>query len=393
MPVSNRSPLSVSLGSAAKVLYALLVTSLLLVWFNQQSIRLYCQQKYHEGCEIPGLSQNPQWRFGAQLNQALENARLAFVGSFDAAADLSLVAQAEAAADEEPTPPPQVAVVPVASHPAPAANLHPTPAQPVAAHPAPVAEAVAVAAPAVPSQPLAAPPVAHPPTVGQPYSDHPLRVSLATGDEVFFVGDSLMQGVAPHMANTLRKRYNVKSLNLSKQSTGLAYPSFFNWPKTVESTLAGNPNIRLMVIFLGPNDPWDMPEVKGKPFLRFKKPDWEEAYRRRIDSILDTAQAHNVQVIWVGPPNMEKAKLSTAMAYLSDLYRSQIELYHQHFVSANEILGYQNDEFSYYRTTGDGKKVKTRVDDGIHFTTTGQKLIAERVISLINFPSQQLTEH
>jgi len=217
--------------------------------------------------------------------------------------------------------------------------------------------------------------------------------SLATGDEVFFVGDSLMQGVAPHMANTLRKRYNVKSLNLSKQSTGLAYPSFFNWPKTVASTLASNPNIRLMVIFLGPNDPWDMPVVKGKPFLRFKTPDWEEAYRQRIDSILDTAQAHNVQVIWVGPPNMEKPKLSTAMAYLSQLYKGQIEQYHQHYVSANEILGYQSDEFSYYRTTGDGKKVKTRVDDGIHFTTTGQKLIAERVISLINFPSQQLTEH
>lgn len=379
MPVSNRSPLSVSFGSAAKVLYALVVTSLLLVWFNQQSIRLYCQQKYHDDCEIPGLSQNPQWRFGAQLNQALENARVAFVGSFAATADLSLVAQAEAAADEEPAPLPKVAAAP--EHPplstAHAAPVHVAPQAPVPVHPQPVA---------------VAPVVSHPPQVEQGHAA-PLMASLATGDEVFFVGDSLMQGVAPHMANTLRKRYNVKSLNLSKQSTGLAYPSFFNWPKTVESTLASNPNIRLMVIFLGPNDPWDMPVVKGKPFLRFKTPDWEEAYRQRIDSILDTAQAHNVQVIWVGPPNMEKPKLSTAMAYLSDLYKSQIEQYHQHFVSANEILGYQSDEFSYYRTTGDGKKVKTRVDDGIHFTTTGQKLIAERVISLINFPSQQLTEH
>lgn len=383
MPVSNRSPLSVSLGSAAKVFYALVVTSLLLVWFNQQSIRLYCQQKYHDDCEIPGLSQNPQWRFGAQLNQALENARVAFVGSFAATADLSLVAQAEAAADEEPAPLPKVATAPAPEHP------------PLsAAHAAPTHTATQAPVPApVRPQPVAVAPVVSHPSQVEPGRTAPLMASLATGDEVFFVGDSLMQGVAPHMANTLRKRYNVKSLNLSKQSTGLAYPSFFNWPKTVESTLASNPNIRLMVIFLGPNDPWDMPVVKGKPFLRFKTPDWEAAYRQRIDSILDTAQAHNVQVIWVGPPNMEKPKLSTAMAYLSDLYKSQIERYQQHFVSANEILGYQNDEFSYYRTTGDGKKVKTRVDDGIHFTTTGQKLIAERVISLINFPSQQLTEH
>ncbi|AXK54415.1 SGNH family hydrolase [Pseudomonas protegens] len=383
MPVSNRSPLSVSLGSAAKVFYALVVTSLLLVWFNQQSIRLYCQQKYHDDCEIPGLSQNPQWRFGAQLNQALENARVAFVGSFAATADLSLVAQAEAAADEEPAPLPKVAAAPAPEHP-PLSAAHAAPTHTATQAPVP--------APVHPQPVAVAPVVSHPPQV-EPGRTAPLMASLATGDEVFFVGDSLMQGVAPHMANTLRKRYNVKSLNLSKQSTGLAYPSFFNWPKTVESTLASNPNIRLMVIFLGPNDPWDMPVVKGKPFLRFKTPDWEAAYRQRIDSILDTAQAHNVQVIWVGPPNMEKPKLSTAMAYLSDLYKSQIERYQQHFVSANEILGYQNDEFSYYRTTGDGKKVKTRVDDGIHFTTTGQKLIAERVISLINFPSQQLTEH
>ncbi|MBW8357899.1 DUF459 domain-containing protein [Pseudomonas sp. TNT2022 ID1048] len=383
MPVSNRSPLSVSLGSAAKVFYALVVTSLLLVWFNQQSIRLYCQQKYHDDCEIPGLSQNPQWRFGAQLNQALENARVAFVGSFAATADLSLVAQAEAAADEEPAPLPKVATAPAPEHP-PLSAAHAAPTHTATQAPVP--------APVHPQPVAVAPVVSHPPQV-EPGRTAPLMASLATGDEVFFVGDSLMQGVAPHMANTLRKRYNVKSLNLSKQSTGLAYPSFFNWPKTVESTLASNPNIRLMVIFLGPNDPWDMPVVKGKPFLRFKTPDWEAAYRQRIDSILDTAQAHNVQVIWVGPPNMEKPKLSTAMAYLSDLYKSQIERYQQHFVSANEILGYQNDEFSYYRTTGDGKKVKTRVDDGIHFTTTGQKLIAERVISLINFPSQQLTEH
>lgn len=383
MPVSNRSPLSVSLGSAAKVFYALVVTSLLLVWFNQQSIRLYCQQKYHDDCEIPGLSQNPQWRFGAQLNQALENARVAFVGSFAASADLSLVAQAEAAADEEPAPLPKVATAPAPEHP-PLSAAHAAPTHTATQAPVP--------APVHPQPVAVAPVVSHPPQV-EPGRTAPLMASLAKGDEVFFVGDSLMQGVAPHMANTLRKRYNVKSLNLSKQSTGLAYPSFFNWPKTVESTLASNPNIRLMVIFLGPNDPWDMPVVKGKPFLRFKTPDWEAAYRQRIDSILDTAQAHNVQVIWVGPPNMEKPKLSTAMAYLSDLYKSQIERYQQHFVSANEILGYQNDEFSYYRTTGDGKKVKTRVDDGIHFTTTGQKLIAERVISLINFPSQQLTEH
>lgn len=390
-----------SQGAAAKVLYAVLVISLMLVWFNQNSIRLYCQQKYHEGCEIPGLAQNPQWRWGAQLNQTLEDSRQRLVSQFTGQDGLGLVAQAEASEDEPLAPLPTLAPTPVepvvlapaapAAHPA----SHPVVVQAPVHEPvhepvqAPVHEPVhepAVAAAVEPSTQVS-------PTPGDSAPATPLMASLALGDEVFFVGDSLMQGVAPHMANTLRKRYNVKSVNLSRQSTGLAYPNFFNWPKTVESTLAANPNIRLMVIFLGPNDPWDMPDGKGKPFLRFKAPDWEVAYRQRIDSILDTAREHNVQVIWVGPPNMEKAKLSAAMAYLNVLYKSQIEQYHQHFVSANEILGYQNDQFSYYLTDANQKKVKTRVDDGIHFTPTGQRLIAERVISMINFPTQQITEH
>lgn len=366
MPVSNASPLSTNLSGALKVLYAILVISALLFWFNQDSIRLYCQQKYHDGCEIPGLAQNPQWRFGAQLNQTLADVRSGFIARLEGLDDVKLIDQAQAAVNEEEPLGETLAPLPTLEQAAKSVEAPPQVATDPAVKPAP-------------------------PVDGAPVT--PLMATLALGDEVLFVGDSLMQGVAPHMANTLLKRYKVKSINLSRQSTGLAYPSFFNWPKTVESTLQGHPKIRLMVMFLGPNDPWDMPDGKHKPFLRFKTPEWEVAYRQRIDSILDSARAHQVQVIWVGPPNMEKAKLSTAMAYLNGLYKSQLEAYHQHFVSANEILGYQTDEFSYYLTVDGSRKVKTRVDDGIHFTPTGQRLIAERVLSLINFPSQQLTEH
>ena len=148
------------------------------------------------------------------------------------------------------------------------------------------------------------------------------QVSLNSADEVFLVGDSMMQGVAPHLSNTLLKRHGIRTTNLSRQSTGLAYPGFFDWPRTVEKTLREHPRIRLMVVFLGPNDPWDMPQGKGKPFLRFRSPAWEQAYRQRIDAVLGHAREHGVQVIWVGPPNMRQDRLSTAMAYLCLLYTS-----------------------------------------------------------------------
>ncbi|MBV6286664.1 DUF459 domain-containing protein [Pseudomonas aegrilactucae] len=359
---------------AAKALYAILVTTLLLFWLNQNSISLYCQQKYHQSCELPVIGQSPAWRLGGNLTLALGEARSTFIDSLERQ---TLLAQADGVPTVALAPNLPVVTVDVA-HP-----FATVPAEPaVAPVPSPeqwVPQPVKVATP--PAPPSLVP--------GQ----LPKAVSLAAGDEVFLVGDSLMQGVAPHLANTLLKRYQIKSVNLSRQSTGLAYPGFFNWPQTVATTLQGQPKIRLMVVFLGPNDPWDMPESKGKPFLRFKSPEWEALYRKRIDLILEEARAHNVQVIWVGPPNMQKPRLSTAMAYLSGLYQRQTQLYQQHYVSANGVLGYQADEFSYTLQNSQGKRVKTRVDDGIHFTTTGQKLIAEQVLSMIAFPGLTVTGH
>ena len=349
---------------AVRALYAMVIATLLLCWLNQDSIKLYCQQKYHQACEVPVIGQSSAWRLGAGLTLALEAARDSFVDSLQRSTQVA----------STPAPvllPPTMPVVTVDLQPV-APLAKPRPSAPV---PTPVVQPLPAKVPVPAAQPLGT------------------LASLATGDEVFLVGDSLMQGVAPHLANSLRKRYRIKTVNLSRQSTGLAYPGFFNWPKTVTDTLAANPNIRLMVVFLGPNDPWDMPQGKGKPFLRFKSPEWEATYRSRIDAILEQARKHHVQVVWVGPPNMENPRLSTAMAYLSGLYRERTTLFGQHYVSANPFLGYPDEQFAYTVPTPEGQRVKVRGDDGIHFTITGQKMIATQVLSLIAFPGLTVTGH
>lgn len=359
MPVSDIRQLFQTQLGAARVLYALVIATLLLCWLNQDSIKLYCQQKYHQGCELPVIGQSSAWRLGASLTLALEDARDSFVDS--------LRRNTQVAATPAPVVlPPTMPVVTV--------DLQSV-APPAKPRPAPTVQVP----PAKAMLPIVAP--------------SGTLASLATGDEVFLVGDSLMQGVAPHLANSLRKRYQIKTVNLSKQSTGLAYPGFFNWPKTVTDTLAANPNIRLMIVFMGPNDPWDMPQGKGKPFLRFKSPEWEAIYRSRIDAILEQARQRKVQVIWVGPPNMEQPRLSTAMAYLSGLYQERTALFGQHYVSANPFLGYPDEQFAYAVQTPEGQRVKVRGDDGIHFTITGQKMIAAQVLSLIAFPGLTVTGH
>ncbi|WP_028695474.1 SGNH/GDSL hydrolase family protein [Pseudomonas cremoricolorata] len=353
MPVSDAPQ---STFGVARTLYAMLVVSVLLCWLNQDSIKLYCQQKYHQSCEVPVLGGWSLWRLGADLSTALGEGRDSFLAS---------LSDREQQADQPPTVnlPATAPVVTVDVSTAPAPQP-PLPVQPAAS-----------AAPSALS------------------SDRPVLATLAEGDEVFLVGDSLMQGVAPHLANSLLRRHKVRTVNLSRQSTGLSYPGFFNWPRTVADTLAQHPHIRLMVVFLGANDPWDMPQGKGKPFVYFKSPLWEQTYRARIDAILQSARDHHVQVIWVGPPNMSTPRLSQAMAYLSELYQQQTGQYGQHYVSANPFLGYTDEQFSASVPGADGTQVKVRGDDGIHFTITGQKMIASQLMALIGFSGLIVTGH
>lgn len=216
--------------------------------------------------------------------------------------------------------------------------------------------------------------------VGPTVPQLPWDVILESGDKIFFVGDSLMQGVAPRVRQILYKRDNIDGVDLSKQSTGLAYPNFYNWPKVVAETLQQDHGIKAIVVYLGPNDPWDFPIPGRKKYLKFKSPEWERAYRGRIRNILLSAQQYNLPVIWLGAPCMRKDKLHKDMVYLNTLYQSEVTRFNGHYIPTSDILGCSDAGYEAYAQTEKGNQ-KVRTNDGIHFTVTGQRLLADRIIA------------
>lgn len=220
----------------------------------------------------------------------------------------------------------------------------------------------------------------------------PKPLALTLNDKVFFAGDSMMQGVAPYVKKMLFKKYKIESVDLSKQSTGLTYPSAFDWPKTITETLDGDTSIKLLVVFLGPNDPWDFP-IKGQnKYAKFKSERWEQEYRLRIENILNTAMQHNVQVLWLAAPCMRKPKLNDGMIYLNSLYESEIQKANQHFLTTNDLLGCTYQEFTNFIET-DKEKIKVRIDDGIHFTAKGQQILAKAIMKNINVEQSEDQNH
>ncbi|MBF7681921.1 DUF459 domain-containing protein [Acinetobacter sp. B5B] len=205
------------------------------------------------------------------------------------------------------------------------------------------------------------------------------KFTLTANDQVFFAGDSMMQGVAPHVQKALLEQFKIKTVNLSKQSTGLAYPKFFDWPKTIKDTLVSHPNIKVLVVFLGPNDPWDMPNPHGGSYLKYESPEWEQLYRSRVADIIQTANQHHVSVMWITPPNMRKPVLNKQMMYLNHVVADEVQKNNALSIDSREILGNINNIYSDYFYEN-GQAVKARSADGIHFSPDGQKRIANTIL-------------
>ncbi|MFT0533086.1 DUF459 domain-containing protein [Castellaniella hirudinis] len=406
-------PAASSLAQALLGLFATLATvAAVLVWLMQGSVNEYWRQTYHQEPRWAAWSAWPAWQLGGQWQQDMTAKRQAWADrwrQFDAhAAQVfsqlwqsapGASAAPSAAAPRQPisasTPEP-APVAPPGKRPAPAANPASLPAS--QAQPRPAAQRTASPEPAAgsmlesPPEPVSAataPPVMAPTIMAAAPAGKPATWAQAGGtialdktDRVFFVGDSMMQGVAPHVRRILTKEYGIDSLDLSKQSTGLAYPGFFDWPKTVQNTFAQHPDIRLMVVFLGPNDPWAFAVEKGQPYAKFKSEAWETAYRARIRALLDTARTHQAAIIWLQVPAMKNQKLDSGMQYLNSLYAAEVQTAHGMLIDSNQVLGQTEGRFNAYADIDD-KKVKIRIDDGVHFTVAGQKLLAQAILARI----------
>ncbi|PHM50642.1 DUF459 domain-containing protein [Xenorhabdus miraniensis] len=359
-----------NLKKVGQVICVVSVTSLLLIWLNQSSLENFWQQKYHRNSPWASLKGEPLWDLGNNIQQG----SLAAGETFMAYATGKYQDNHTQAMNSDGTravfPPDfQVGLRFLEGY------VHPI-------------ENLSFAFPALLQKDIK---LVQTPWLQNSRGQNPAieivqktHVNLGVKDKVLFVGDSMMQGVAPHLKRRLYQEYGISSINLSKQSTGLSYPGFFDWPKTISNALRNNPDIKLVVMFLGPNDPWDMPTKRGGPYLKFASEDWENLYRQRIDAILLDARQHQVNIIWVGPPNMRQKKLSNSMIYLNKLYQTEVTKMGEIYIAANDMFKYKSNNYSDY-IGDDSSTIKLRSGDGIHFSLNGQQTIANYLFSLITF--------
>ncbi len=403
------------------VIYTLSITGVLLIWLMQDSINAYWTQTYHQQSPLTKLSAYKEWQLGSDIHQKLENEineprwqildnkLSAFLTPTEKTKEIEqdkdkvLVAKKDntiTKTQSSTTTQTSISRSPVWHH----KNIWTAwkqlsvcetfvktnkPQQITVTSPKRSSAPIPIAY--IPKEKVANKQVQknkEKPQVAKVEKNKaaksaPESVTINKKQMVFYAGDSMMQGVAPHVKSALYKKYKIKGIDLSKQSTGLTYSSFFNWPKTVKQTLKKHKNIGLMVMFLGPNDPWNMPNPKGGKYLKFQSAAWENVYRNKIRQIIDLAKKHQVQIIWLGVPDMRKKKLNKGVRYLNTLYQSEVKKAGGIYLPTQFLLAGKESGYSKYAMSKTHKKVAVRTNDGIHFTVAGQKKIARQILAKI----------
>lgn len=218
----------------------------------------------------------------------------------------------------------------------------------------------------------------------QPASAVAASTRLAARDaapKILFAGDSMMQGVAPIVISHMRKEFpGGLFVDVSKQSTGLTVNRYFDWPAKIRDESIKQ-DINTVVIFLGPNDPWDIYE--GKKRYAFPSDSWEKKYRDRVDEVLDFAVSRGMRIIWIGLPVMREERIKTGAKIENKIFLEETKKYNFDYLPTEDILGSLDGPYQKYITDPKKGKLVVRADDGIHFTSLGLRLISARVEELI----------
>jgi uncharacterized protein len=189
-----------------------------------------------------------------------------------------------------------------------------------------------------------------------------------------------MQGLAPHLITGLKRKYKVETMDLSKHSTGLTYPAFFDWPATVEDAFELE-DYSVVIVFLGANDPWDM-TIQGK-YIRFGSEPWAKVYRERVARIINTAATHRARLIWLGVPPLGREDLVDKAPTLNAIYAKEADKMplFARFVATDPTLTSDGSSFTKFLELPDRGSVMVRTDDGVHFTTQGHRLLANLTLT------------
>ncbi len=194
-------------------------------------------------------------------------------------------------------------------------------------------------------------------------------------------GDSLADGVWDGLTRVLKREPGGwTAQRRSAIGTGLARGDFAAWLEQIDRDFQTQP-ARHVVILLGLNDLRDFrDERRGRVY---GTPDWDAAYSRRIEALVERLRTHAENVIWIGLPVFRRPEQNEGGRRLNDLYATVAVRAGASFVPIYDDFLSPEGGFTTHLAATDGRLRQIRGEDGQHFIGAGYELVAAKALTEI----------
>ncbi len=203
--------------------------------------------------------------------------------------------------------------------------------------------------------------------------DNPLRIWIG--------GDSLAGSLGPALGELTADTGVAQPTYDYRTSSGLSSPGFFDWPeRAIDEMERVDPEI--VVFIIGANDSG---YVRSTPLAADGEPAWRASYALLVNEMLNIFAVGGRPVYWVGSPTLRDEEKNADVEQINDVAREVVEQRDDTtYVDAFELFADSNGEYTPTLPGTDGKDVRVRTPDGIHFSTAGGDLLAEYVFAYLD---------
>jgi len=200
-------------------------------------------------------------------------------------------------------------------------------------------------------------------------SDDPLRLWIG--------GDSFAGSLGPALGEQAAGTGIVAPIWDARPSSGLADPSFFDWPAHATETLPDlDPEV--VVFIMGTND-YTTP--RSTPVDAAGEPAWKAMYSFQVAQMLDVLSDHGHRTVyWLGGPTMRDPAIERGVVQINEVIESVVAKHKDaHYVDVHEIFAGPDGGWSATMPGENGKPVRVRTSDGVHLTPAGGDLLGRAV--------------
>ncbi|GIU89131.1 MAG: hypothetical protein KatS3mg010_0230 [Acidimicrobiia bacterium] len=206
--------------------------------------------------------------------------------------------------------------------------------------------------------------------------DDPLRVWVG--------GDSLAGALGPALGELGAQTGIVDTTIDYKVSSGLADQGIRDWPEhAAQEVPSADPEV--VVFMIGTND---ASIVSSRDGDGDGVPDWEPGYRARVVQMMDllTGGPADRLVLWIGAPTMRDPSRDRGVVEVNRVARREAERRPDEVVYVDAYRLFAGDDGGYTDrlTLADGRTIRVRIGDGVHFTPQGAQYLANTVFSLLD---------